>query len=287
MALLAPVYLNGAYLSPEDATVPVTDRGLLLGLGAFETMRAYGGRPFRLRAHLSRLAATLEWLSICIPEAVDDLAGAVVEVADRCGRPDVRLRVTVTAGAPSEEGSRTVPTRVVTAEPLSQPERPFSERGVSALLYRCPRGVGALSGRKLTSFAFYTLARRWAVERGAGEALLVDEQGRVVEGAYSNVFAVSDGRVMTPSLSAGGLPGITRQVVLSLLPHLGLEGGETEIQSAELSEVDELFVTSSVSEVVPVVRVQGAPVGDGSVGPVSQRIWEAYRAMVLRELCLD
>lgn len=293
MPPLAPVYLNGAYVLPDEAVVPVTDRGLLLGLGAFETLRAYGGRSFRLRAHLSRLASTLEWLGIEVPESADALAEAVSEVVSRCGQPEVRVRVTVTAGAPAQSDSLSGresgaghderPTRIVTAERLGFKERPFGARGTSALVFRLPRGVGALSGRKLTSFASNVLARRWAGEQGAGEAILVDEQGRVVEGAYSNVFAVSGGRVMTPTLSSGALPGITRQVVLSLLPQLGLEGGETEMQAAELSQVDELFVTSSVSEVIPVVYLDGAPVGGGVPGPVSQRIWEAYRALARGE----
>lgn len=288
MALLAPVYLNGAYVSPQEAVVPVTDRGLLLGLGAFETLRAYGGRAFRMRAHLSRLAATLAWLDIQVPESADALAEAVSEVVSRCGHPDVRVRVTVTAGPPGHDAlaggapQGPAPTRIVTAEPLAAPERPFGERGVSALLLHCPRGVGSLAGRKLTSFASYALARREASARGAGEAILVDAQGRVVEGAYSNVFAVSGGRVMTPTLASGGLPGITRQVVLALLPELGLEGGETEMQATELSQVEELFVTSSVSEIVPVVTLDGAPVGSGVPGPVSTRLWEAYRALVRR-----
>ncbi len=287
------VYLDGELMAATQARVSVQDRGLLLGLGAFETMRAYGGRVFRLGTHLARLGEALRWLEIEPGPALerDRLYGVVGALLARNGLTESRLRLTVTAGlaAPAEAqkpGSSTSearPTVLLTAEPVAPPPRRAYEQGVSASLHRLPRGVGPLGGHKLTSYAGYVLARRGATRQGAAEALLIDRDDQVVEGAFSNVFAVMEGEVWTPPLEAGALPGVTRQVVLELLRSEGLEGGERALKTRELVGAQEVFLTSSVAELLPVVRIGGEGVGHGGPGPMTRRLWRAYRDRVRRE----
>jgi branched-chain amino acid aminotransferase len=271
------VYLNGAFVPAGEAAVPVTDLGLLCGLGAFETMRAYHGRIFRLGAHLERLIATLRWLDIDPPEPPDHLAEAAHQLLRRVGLTDARLRCTITGGTAGHA------TCLVTAMPLAPPADAAYRDGISAVRVSWPRGPGPGAGHKLTSFAGLVLARRAAERQGAAEALVVGSDGVVVEGAYSNVFVVRQGRVLTPALTGGALPGITRQVLLDLIVREGLRGGEAAVRTEDLDVADEVFVTSTIAEVLPVVRLDGRPVAAGRPGPVTARLLAAYRAVVAAE----
>lgn len=281
------VYLNGRYVTDEEAWVPAQDRGLLSGQGAFETMRAYEGRVFRLGAHLERLARTLAWLGIEVPEPMETLAAVVPVLLARNALAEARVRLTVTAGpaaAGAGAGGAGRPTVLVTAVAPGAPDEHAYRAGISAVRLDLPHGLGPGAGHKVTSYLGWSLARRTAVERGAGEAVLVTGGDRVVEGAHSNLFAVLAGAVATPPLSAGALPGITRAVVLALLPTEGVPGGERDLRWEDLERAEELFVTSSVAEVLPVTTLGGRPVGDGAPGKVTRRLAGAYRALVAREV---
>jgi branched-chain amino acid aminotransferase len=276
------VYYNGGVLPADQVRISGADRGLLAGEGAFETLRAYGGRVFRLRAHLSRLFSTLRWLELELPERPDRLAEITREVLAANGLADARVRITVTAGpaagwVPPEDRQ---PTRLVEAGPVDAPPAESYRQGVPVMTHRLARGAGPLSGRKVTSYLGYLAARRAALRAGAAEAILLGPDNTVVEGALSNVFVVRQGAVHTPPLSDGPLAGITRQVVLERLGELGLEGGEQHLEAGDLQTAQEVFLTSSIAEVLPVVGVDGRLVGDGRPGPVTRRMLDAYRALV-------
>lgn len=282
MAMTPFVYFNGDVVAADQVRISAADRGLLLGDGAFETLRAYDGRVFRLRAHLSRLYSTLRWLELEVSESPDRLAEVVGEVLRRNDLTDARIRITITAG-PSVDwvasGARQ-PTRLVEAAPLGAPGAEAYRQGVPVMLHLLTHGVGLCSGRKSTSYIGNVLARRTATRAGAAEAILVGPEQEVVEGAMSNVFVVRDGAVFTPPLSDGPLAGITRQVVLEQLAQLALEGGERHLHASDLQTSDEVFLTSSIAEVLPVISVDGRLVGEGRPGPVTRRLLTAYRALV-------
>jgi len=278
------VYFNGDVVAADQVRITAADRGLLVGEGAFETLRSYDGRVFRLRAHLSRLFSALTWLDLEVPESPNRLAEVVGEVLRRNALADARIRITITAGPGAgaawvEVGARQ-PTRLVEVGPLDAPSVDAYRQGVPAMTYTLAHGVGLVSGRKATSYVGYVMARRAATRAGAAEAILVGPGQEVVEGAMSSVFVVRDGGIYTPPLSDGPLAGITRQVVLEQLVELGLEGGELHLHVSDLQTADEVFLTSSVSEVLPVVSLDGRLVGDGHPGPVTQRLVAAYRALV-------
>ncbi len=276
------VYFNGDVVAADQVRLSAADRGLLVGEGAFETMRSYGGRIFRLRAHLSRLFSALGWLGLELPETPNQLAAATEEVLRKNELADARIRITVTAGPQAHwvAAADRQPTRLVEAGPVDAPSPEAYRQGVPAMTHTLSHGLGMTAGRKATSYLGYVQARRAATRAGAAEAILVGPGGEVVEGAMSNIFIVRDGGIHTPPLSDGPLAGITRQVVLEQLAELGLEGGERHLHVSDLQTADEVLLTSSVAEVLPVVSVDGRLVGEGRPGAVTQRLMAAYGGLI-------
>lgn len=277
-------FVNGDLVPLAEARVSVLDEGFRIGLGVFETIRCYGTHPFRLAAHVERARAGAARLGFAVPPA-DMLADAIRTAAEANARDgDLVARLTLTAGAldpnlswPSRRlGS---PTIIVTVHPLDAPAS-MHTTGISARTVLTTR---ELPDVKAVSYLAATLARQQAQAAGADEALLVGADGRVTEGASSNLFLVHDGTVTTPPLSGDILPGITRQVVLEVAASTRTPLTETDVRMADVTAADEAFVTSSTRELVPLVRVDGEPVGTGRPGPVTARLLEAYHTVVERE----
>ncbi len=271
------IYLNGELVQQETATVSALDRGLLYGYGLFETMRSYGGRVFRLEQHYQRLRDGAARLAMDVPLTLHQLSDAVEAVLDRNELSDARVRLTLTAGAEGAAGSVILLAREVTEYP-----RQLYRRGISALVTSVRRNeTSFLSGVKSLNNLDNVLAREEAHRQGAGEAILLNTRGFVVEGSASNVFLVLDGRLVTPNLSSGCLAGITRQAVLELADAAGLEAVESEVELAAFAVASEAFLTGSVMEVMPLTRLDDGPIGSGRPGPVTGRLGRLYREMVL------
>lgn len=283
MRMLA--WVDGELLPLERATVNVLDEGFRTGEGVFETMRAYRGRTFRMTAHLERAAAGATRLGFEVP-ALDELAAAVAATVDANAHvsEDLAVRLTVTPGpldphAPWPMSSLGLPTVVVTAHALWLAPA-LHEVGIRAVTVPWRR---ELPDVKAVSYLSATMARRRARALGADEALLCDERDCVVEGASSNVFVVVDGEVLTPAPDAGLLAGVTRAAVLELAAADGIPAREVPVPLATLFNAAEVFVTASTRELVPVVRVDEAAIGDGRPGSVTARLLQAYRDLVVRE----
>ena len=285
MTAAAPIAWVDTGLVPlAEARVSVLDQGFRTGEGVFETLRAYDGHPFRLGAHLDRAADGARRLGFALPERyqVERAVQATID-ANRGLARDLAVRVTVTPGpldpsTPWPPVSTGHPTLVVTAHALH--DRPHDHDGVTAVTVGWGREVAEV---KAVSYLASTLARRAAAQAGADEALLTDGRGNVVEGATSNVFAITGDRLRTPPTDGGLLAGVTRATVLELGPGAGLLVEEAPLTAATLQGADEAFLTASTREVVPLVRVDGTAVGDGRPGPVTARLQAAYRTAVERE----
>jgi branched-chain amino acid aminotransferase len=274
------VNLNGTLLPASDAAVSVFDHGLLYGDGLFETLRVTEGGLFRLDAHLRRLAEGAEVLRMELPWPVETLADAVRETvrANGVGEGMVRLTVTRGAGPP-------VPELDVCETPcffvLTRPAPPVAEHGLSV----CVSGVHPRPRPprvKSLSYLPFLMARRKAKEQGFDEGLLTDGD-RVVEGSVSNVFLVEGGRLMTPGLESGCLPGITRAAVLELAAAAGIPCLEAAVTVDHLRHADELFLTGAGLCVAPVVRFEDRVIGDGLMGTITAALGRAYRDLVARE----
>ncbi len=274
------VYLNGELIEETRARISPADRGFLLGDGLFETVRVYSGKPFALNRHLDRLAEGARALDIAGLPTVDELTRIANEVVSENGLKSARLRFTVSRG---EEGSERPTVLVSATQFFGYSERLYLE-GASAISLAGYRFSSApLSTLKSTSFLGSVVARLAAGKVGADEAILLNENGEIAEGAMSNAFAVLDGAVYTPPASAGALPGVTRAIVLELSRRLGIPAEERSLTVDDFAGADEAFLTSSLMEVMPLTMLDGRSIGGGKPGPTTSRLSSALKELIRRE----
>jgi len=281
------VWVNGALVPPGEPVLAADDRGFTLGDGLFETMRAYGGRVFRLQAHLERLRASADRLGIPVPPDLEDAVRATLAAS---GLDSAAVRLTVSRG-PGGEGlalpEPARPTIVITARPYAPAERWYTT-GLRAVFARGRLNEHALTaGMKRLGYLDQVAAQAEARAVGADEALFIDTAGHLAEGAASNVFLVINGALWTPPLSCGVLPGITRGVVIKLAAAAGIPVREEPVPPGALHGADEAFLTSSLRELVPVTAIGDCPIGRGRPGPLTLRLLDLYRERVHVELESD
>ena len=276
------VDVDGVLIPSRDAKISVFDRGFLYGDSAFEAMRTYGGRPHHGRGHIARLARSCERLRIVMPIPHEAIASRVSVAIAGSGLAECYLRLVVTRGKGSM-GLDLQPTMqsslLIYALELSLPEPAVYREGIAAGLVQVQRvtDLNPATGAKTSNYLASLLALDDVKRRGLREAIILGSRGEVLEGATSNVFAVKDGELHTPPTSAGILEGITRHVVLSLAAGLGIVCHERELLPADLFGADEVFLTSSIRELVPVVRVEQTRIAGGAPGPVFSALLDAYR----------
>jgi len=282
----ASVMIDGSFVPVDRAVVSVFDRGFLYGDSVFESLRSYGGRLFALDEHLARLEASAERVFIPLPVTIDELRGEVLETVKAEARADCYVRITITRGSARslglDPGTAGPALRVVLATELQAPPEALYEQGIAAITFRAERVSDAtgLAAAKIGNYLTAVLALRAAREQGAREALIVDGAGRILEGSTSNVFAVIDGKLVTPGEEHGILPGITRRHVLEIAQRSGLPIELRPLSPAEFRHAGEVFITSSIRELVPVTRVDGHEVSGGAPGPVTRALLTAYRELV-------
>ncbi len=269
-------YLNGDYLPLGEARVSVLDRGFIFGDGIYEVIPVFNGHPLRLAEHLDRLEASLQAVYMGNPLARDAWTDLCVRlVAENCAG-DQTLYIQVTRGvAPRDHVLNAAVAQTVFAmsSPLSVPDEVPPIEAVTAPDERWQR-----CDIKTTSLIANVIARESAARRGAREAILLRD-GRVTEGAASNVFVASAGCIRTPPLSPLILPGVTRNLIVELDPDVR----EETITESELRAADEVWVTSSGRELVPVTRIDGVAVGTGEVGPLFRQTRQRYLAYKARQ----
>lgn len=264
------------------------DRGFLFGDAVFESMRAYGGRVFRMGRHLERLADSARLIGLTGLPGADRLSADVTGLLEANQVGDARVRLTVTRGPgrPGEYGGVDgAPTCVISVAPFAGLEARRYEEGV-ALTVASRRAIPAEAldpSIKSTSRVASVLTRREAQARGAFEAVLLDAADHLTEGTASNIFLVRDGRLSTPASSRSALPGVTRAAVLEAAAEAGIPAAEARLPLRALRESAEVFLTNSSWEVLPVTRVDDRAIGDGRPGPVTAELLRRYRALVARE----
>jgi len=279
------IFLNGAFVRAEDARIDPFDRGLTLGDGLFETLRAERGRPVWLEAHLARLRSGAETLAIPVPFSAQEIAAVLARLLEANGldQESAALRLTLTRG-PGPRGllapEAPRPTVIATAAPLGRtPLGPA--RACVAETRRNERSP--LAAVKSLNMLDSVLARAEAARRGFDEALMRNTAGRLAEASSANVFAVIDGQVTTPPVSEGALPGIARARVLRLLAAAGEPVAEAPIALSALARAREAFLTNSLIGVRPLVAIDGRAVGDGAPGPLTARIRADLAAEIAAE----
>jgi D-alanine transaminase len=267
---LATAYLNGIFLPLQEASISPLDRGFLFGDAAYEVIPVYGGRPLLLRAHLNRLARSLRELRIDDPLSPAEWERMISEMISRNQGGDQALYVQVTRGAYGGRDHRFPDSARPTVFAMSS--RPAADQvaqGISAITL--PDTRWGRCDIKSTALLANVLARQTASEAGANEAILIRED-EMTEGATSSVIVVESGVLLRRPNGAEILPGTTTDFVVELASNAGLVCREERISAARLRGADEIWLTSAMRGIAPVVKLDGRPVGDGRPGPVWRQV---------------
>jgi 4-amino-4-deoxychorismate lyase len=269
VTLLAVAVSGRGVVPPDEPVLQADDEAILRGRAAFETLRVYGGRPFRLPEHLARMQVSAERLDIAWPGGFEALAEGALAAA---GTPDAVLRLYLTPGR--ERSGRPVSLALVSALPDDLEERRARGIRLISLLGVRADAPWLLGGVKSTSYAVNMAAEAEARARGADDAAFVRHDGIVLEGPVTNVWWRRGSTLYTPSLELGILAGVTRAVMIEAAPAAGYVVAEGAYPLAEVMDAEEAFTTSSVREVMPVVELDGQGL---ELGPAADALQQALR----------
>jgi branched-chain amino acid aminotransferase len=275
------ININGVVAPPDEAKISVLDHGLLFGDSVYETLRTYNGKPFLFSRHFARLEHSARAIDLTLPWMK---AKALEEVRKTLFAGECRIRLLVTRGigeVAADIETCTDPTPIIIVVPLVVPPERIYREGVETVISSVRRS-SRFADIKTGSLIHQVLARREAKAKRAYEAILLTADEKLSDGITSNIYIVRDRKLLTPSHAAGIVEGITRGVVLDLAREIGLQIVEGLFEVNEIAEADEMFLTSSTREIVPISSVDGKPVGNGQPGPVTHMLLRAYRTAIER-----
>ena len=280
------VFLNGEIIPASQAKLSVFDGGFLHGAGLFETMRAYAGSVYRLDEHLDRLLKSAKELAIPVTrDDKDSLHKAVAETLQANELSEARLRLTVTRGdLHSDPDEQKVGTILITASPLQPYPAEFYKKGMTAVLADSKvSSSDPIARHKSINYLSRLLVLRKAQRLKAGEALWFTELNHLAEGCISNVFLVKDSKLLTPPLAEPILPGITRATVLELARAEKIAVSEQTLTIDDLLGAEEVFLTNSIMEIMPVCRIEKHAVANDRPGPITKQLAQLYQQDVARK----
>lgn len=266
-------YVNGEFVDASTAVMPVTDLSIIRGYGAFDYLRTYGGKPFRLMANIERLRRSCEQIYLEFPWSDSELYDIVMETVQRNAFPEASLRILITGGvSPDNITPAGSPSLLVMVTPLKpQPAEWYSD-GVKVITAEMDRIV---PGAKSINYIPAIMALKHAQAAGAIEALYVNYQNHVLEGTTTNLFAFIGDQLVTPGETI--LPGITRNVVLELVQGV-FDVVIRSITRDELYRADEVFISASNKQIVPVVQVDDRTIASGKAGERTRRVMALFQA---------
>jgi D-alanine transaminase len=271
-------WLNGIFLPLEDARISVLDRGFLFGDGVYEVIPVYGGRLFRLAHHLKRLDNSLSGVRIENPLTHEQWESILNELVAENEGSDQTVYLKVTRGTDTKRDhafpANIMPTAFAMSSPMPGARDINKETGITAITL--PDIRWKLCNIKAITLLPNVMLRQQAVEAGSAEAILINA-GYAIEGAASNLFIVKNGVLITPPNSNALLPGITRDLVLELAASHDIPFREADIHEDELFDADEVWLTSSTREISPVISIDDKAVGNGTPGPMWQRMSALYQ----------
>jgi D-alanine transaminase len=272
-------YVNGEFLPLERAMIHGEDRGFQFADSVYEVVRTYHGKPFAVDEHLGRLLRSLDAIQVQHKFNTGQLHSLIEEAAKRAGFPEAVVYLQVTRGcAPRHRGfpKGGEPTLVITVRELRSTDH-LREKGVRVITV--PDNRWTRCDIKSVALLANVLAYRMAKEAGADDAIFVEADDSVNEATAGNVFVLIGGQLSTPPKGPKILAGVTRDKILQAAKAAGLTSGERRIARADLFEAKEIFLTSTTSEVVPVVEVDGKKIGPGKPGPIAGRVYEQFVRM--------
>ena len=282
------IYIDGTFFPESEAKVSVFDHGLLYGDGVFEGIRFYSGRVFRLEEHIERLYKSAAAICLVIPMDRKALMEALLETIRRNDLRDGYIRLVVTRGkgnlglSPEHCPKPTI--IIIAAKITLYPEESY-EKGLKVITCSTRRiAHGALSPMvKSLNYLNNIMAKIEATHAGAGEGLMLNEQGLVTECTGDNIFLVTKGQITTPPISSGALAGVTREVAIQIAKEFGINVTEPQMTRYDIYTADECFLTGTAAEIIPAVELDKRPIGNGKPGPVTRRLIERFRELTQSE----
>ena len=279
------IYLNGEFMPIEKAVIPVLDRGFIFGDGVYEVIPVYSRQPFRLYGHLERLQASLDSIRLKNPHNDSEWRKRIARLIELNETDDQSLYLQITRGVAKRDHAfpaTVTPTVFMMSNPLLPAAADQIENGVGAIT--APDNRWLRCDVKSTALLPNVLLRQLAADAGCAETLLLRD-GMLTEGSASNAFVVSEGALLAPPKSNLMLPGITYDVVLELAKANDVPLEVRNISESELRDAEEIWITSSSREILPVTALDGEAVGSGRPGPVFQRmseLYQDYKAQIMR-----
>lgn len=282
------IYLDGEYVPKSKAVVSVFDHGFLYGDGVFEGIRCYSGNVFRLKEHIKRLYESAKSILLDIPMSQQEMEEAVVETLRRNGYANAYIRLVVSRGAGDlglDPRNCSKPTIIIIAEQLKLFPQEFYEKGLSVVTVSTRRNMPDVLNPKIKSLNYLNniLVKLEAARAGAMEALMLNREGYVCEGSGDNVFIVKDGKVITPPTYLGALEGVTRNAILDICRRLGIPCEEKPFTLHDVYVADEVFLTGTAAELIPVIDVDSRVIGDGKPGPMTEKLIREFRKITTVE----
>ena len=276
------VFVDGKFVDEKKAVVSVFDHGLLYGDGVFEGIRAYNGRVFKLSEHVDRLFYSAKAILLKIPMSHRAICEAVRAACKRNKIRDGYIRLVVTRGAGTlglDPNRCSNPQVIIIADKIQLYPETFYKKGLEIVTVPTTRNHTNAVNPAIKSLNYLNniLAKIEAINAGCVEAIMLNSQGFVAECTGDNVFMLKGGQLLTPPLAAGALYGITRSVAIELAESLGIEAKEPNLTRYDLYNADEVFITGTAAEVVPVVKIDGRQIGSGKPGKLTKKLIKAYQ----------
>ncbi len=279
------IYISGVFYDKDNAKISVYDHGLLYGDGVFEGLRSYSGKVFKLREHIDRLFESAHAIALTIPITREKLEQDIYETLRRNSLSDAYIRLVVTRGSGSlglDPNRTSHPQIIIIADSVTLYPAEFYEKGLKIITASTIRNHPAALNPRIKSLNYLNniMAKIEGLQAGCIEALMLNSKGEVAECTGDNIFIVKQGILLTPPKDAGILDGVTRNAILELARNSGLTALEQTLTRHDLFVSDECFLTGSAAEVIPVISIDGRPIADGNVGPVTKRLMSAFRSLV-------
>jgi len=282
------IYLNGKLVKKENALVSVFDHGLLYGDGVFEGIRSYNCLVFKLKEHIDRLYASAQGISLTIPISKPEMQKAIISTLKANKLENAYIRAVVTRGVGDlglDPRNCSKPTVFIITDKIKLYPQEFYNKGLSIVTVPTRRNIPEALNPQIKSLNYLNniLGKIEAINAGVPEAIMLDQQGFVAECTGDNIFMIKDHCLLTPPVHIGILNGITRSSVLGLASKLGLKSQETTLTRYDFFTSDEMFLTGTAAEIIPVTKMDGRSIGSGKVGLTTLKLIEEFKKLTKKE----
>jgi branched-chain amino acid aminotransferase len=278
------IYIDGRLVDREKAHISVFDHGLLYGDGVFEGIRTYDGLVFRMKEHIDRLYRSADAIELKIPLAKTEMIGAVIKTLKANKLKDAYIRLVVTRGVgdlgldPRKCG---VPTIFIITDKIALYPKEYYEKGLQIITAHTRKNLPQALDARIKSLNYLNniLAKIDAIKADTEEAIMLNYEGYVTECTGDNIFMVKGGELATPPVTLGALEGITRDAVIGIAGREGISFRERLLKMEDLHAADEVFLTGTAAEVIPVVKIDDRTIGNGSPGPITAKLNKEFRKL--------